>query len=49
LGGVPDEVMSDNGRLGIAHAISSGVSAKRLPQAALGASFRRGVGEGRSG
>jgi len=46
LGGVPDEVMSDNGRLGIAHAISSGVSAKRLPQAALGASFRRGVGEG---
>lgn len=46
LEGVSPAAMGDDGRLAIAHALSSGVLGKRLPEGALGTSFRRGAGDG---
>lgn len=44
LGRIDPGLMTPDGRLSLAHAISSAVSRKQLPGAALGTSFREGVG-----
>lgn len=43
LGGVSHRFLDDDGRLAIAHALSSAVIQKLLPEGALGATFRHGV------
>lgn len=44
--GVDPYLMAPDGRLSLAHAISSAVSGKQLPEEALGTSFREGVDAG---
>ena len=46
LKGADPNLLTPDGRLSLAHAISSAVSLKQLPGEALGASFKEGVGAG---
>lgn len=46
LRGADPDLMTPDGRLSLAHAISSAVSRKQLPSEALGTSFREGVAAG---
>ncbi len=46
LDGIDPGLMKPDGRLALAHAISSAVSRGELPEESLGTSFREGVGDG---
>lgn len=46
LDGIDPELMRPDGRLSLAHAISSAVSQGKLPKESLGTSFKEGVGDG---
>jgi hypothetical protein len=46
LEGIDPSLMTPDGRLGLAHAISSAVSRGQLPEESLGTSFREGVAPG---
>jgi len=46
LGGIDPSHLKTDGRLALAHAISSAVSKGQLPRESLGASFKEGVGVG---